>query len=214
MIINKEIFAEAMSVLADRFNRPLHPATQRKYFEILSLELTTEEFSTACELAFRSVRFWPSPQELIELVKPEKNLDIEAAGMFEDVRDLGFPHTAGMCWHREEVAALGAPALAGFVAIGAQDRLRHLSADDLSWARREFVAAYKAKATETKADKQIEAARAAIRSPQRNRAALKPGPQTPHPGAVSVGEVIAEVVREMLPTAISAESGQHAGTIP
>lgn len=213
-MIDKNTFAEAMSVLADRFNRPLHSATQRRYFEILSEDLTTEEFSTACELAFRSVRFWPSPQELLELVKPEKNLDLEAAGMFEAVRDLGFPHQAGMCWHREEVAALGAPALAGFVAIGAQERLRHLSADDLSWARREFVAAYKAKATETKADKQIEAARAAIRAPQRSRAALKPGPQTPHPGAVLVGEVVAKVVREMSPAAIPAESGRWPGNTP
>jgi len=96
-----------------------------------------------------------------------------------------------MVWRREEVAALGEAALAGFSAIGAQERLRHLSADDLSWARREFVAAYKAKATETKADKQIEAARLALRTPARPKAL--PGPARPAPVPTLIGEIISEV---------------------
>jgi len=191
-MIDKEEFAIAMGMLTDRFNRPLHPSMNRFYYETLSAELTTEEFLIGSRLAMRQSQFWPSPQQLIEFARPEKNVELEAAGMFEKIRSLGTPHQAGMVWRREQVAALGEAALAGFSAIGAQERLRHLSADDLPWARREFIAAYTARAAETKAEKQIEAARAAIRAPARAKAL--PGPQKPHPGAVLVGTIAAEIV--------------------
>jgi hypothetical protein len=202
MMIDKEEFAVAMGMLTDRFNRPLHPSMSRFYYETLSADLTTEEFMIAARLAMRHSQFWPSPQQLIEFAKPERSIDLEAAKMFEKVRSLGRAHPAGLCWHREEVAALGDPALAGFSTIGAQERLRNLSAEDLSWARREFVAAYIAKARETKADRQIEAAREAIRIPARGRQ-LKPGPDTSTTGLASIGEVIPKVLHD-----ISAGSGQ------
>jgi len=189
-MIDKEEFAIAMGMLTDRFNRPLHPSMSRFYYETLSSELTTEEFLIGARLAMRQSQFWPSPQQLIEFARPEKNIDLEAASMFAEVRALGFPHgSVGMCWRREQVAALGDLALAGFSAIGAQERLRHLSADDLPWARREFVAAYKAKAQETKTDKQIEAARLALRAP--GRAKALPGPARPVPTLIE--EIIPSV---------------------
>lgn len=187
-MIDKEKFAVAMGMLTDRFNRPLHPSVNRFYYETLSAELSTEEFLVASRLAMRQSQFWPSPQQLIDFAKPEKNLDLEAAAMFDRVRLLGVPHPAGMCWYREHVAELGAAALAGFSSIGAQERLRNLSTDDLPWARREFIAAYKAKAQETKAEKQIADARAALAAPK--RPALKPGPQPTNAGAQRVGELI------------------------
>lgn len=196
-MIDKEEFAIAMGMLTDRFNRPLHPSMNRFYYETLSAELTTEEFLIGSRLAMRQSQFWPSPQQLIEFACPEKSIELEAASMFAEVRALGTPHQAGMVWRREQVAALGDLALAGFSAIGAQERLRHLSADDLPWARREFVAAYKAKAAETKADRQIESARLAIRTPARPKAL--PGPQKPHPGAQLVGVIAADVVENLRP---------------
>ena len=194
-MIDKEEFAIAMGMLTDRFNRPLHPSMNRFYYETLSAELTTEEFLIGSRLAMRQSQFWPSPQQLVEFACPEKSVELEAASMFAEVRALGTPHPAGMVWRREQVAALGDLALAGFSAIGAQERLRHLSADDLPWARREFVAAYKAKAAETKADRQIESARLAIRTPARPKAL--PGPQKPHPGAQLVGPIAERVVEDL-----------------
>lgn len=186
----------AMGMLTDRFNRPLHPSMSRFYYETLSTELTTEEFLIGARLAMRQSQFWPSPQQIIEFACPEKSIDLEATAMFEKVRALGKPHgSVGMVWHREEVAALGERALAGFSAIGAQERLRHLSADDLSWARREFVSAYKSKAQETKADKQIESARQALRAPARARAL--PGPAKPPPTPTLIEETISSVVENL-----------------
>lgn len=196
-MIDKEQFAIAMGMLTDRFNRPLHPSMNRFYYETLSSELTTEEFLIGSRLAMRQSQFWPSPQQLIEFAVPEKSIELEAAAMFDKVRGLGFAHPAGLCWRREQVAELGDSALAGFSAIGAQERLRNLNADDLSWARREFVAAYKAKSQETKAEKQIEAVRDSLRIP--GRAKALPGPQTPHPGAVPVGLIAHDVVEKLRP---------------
>lgn len=192
-MIDKEEFAVAMGMLTDRFNRPLHPSMSRFYFETLSAELSTEEFLIGARLAMRQSQFWPSPQQLIEFARPEKSLDLEAAAMFDKVRALGQPHQAGMCWYRDEIAALGEPALAGFSAIGAQERLRHLSSDDLPWARREFIAAYTAKARETKADKQIASARLALRSSARAKAL--PGPASAAPIPTLIGDVIPKVMQ-------------------
>lgn len=196
-MIDKEQFATAMGMLTDRFNRPLHPTTNLFYYETLSSELSTEEFLIGARIAMRQSQFWPSPQQLIEFAKPEKNVELEASAMFDRVRALGFAHPAGMCWRREQVADLGEPALAGFSAIGAQERLRNMSTDDLPWARREFIAAYKAKSAETRADRQIENARSALRSPRRGTAALKSGARAPHPGPVPMGEIVPAVLQEI-----------------
>jgi hypothetical protein len=69
-MIEPDVFVERMAELADRFNRPLHEATQRRYYELLNRELTTEEFVAAAELAFRNSSFWPSPGELIQFIHP------------------------------------------------------------------------------------------------------------------------------------------------
>jgi len=88
-MIDKEEFAIAMGMLTDRFNRPLHPSMSRFYYETLSVELTTEEFLIGARLAMRQSQFWPSPQQLIEFARPEKSVELEAAGMFDKVRSLG-----------------------------------------------------------------------------------------------------------------------------
>lgn len=149
-MIDTEIFSRAMGELADRFNRPLAPLTSRKYYATLNAELTTEEFVAAADIAFRDCTFWPSPKELIEFVKPTPDLDLEAGRAFEQLRRLGETHpTAGMCWRRADVEdLLGEAGVAAFDAIGANERLRGLTAQDLPWARREFIAAYKAAATD------------------------------------------------------------------
>lgn len=160
-MIDKKIFATAMSILADRFNRPLHEATIRAYRDVLSRDLTTEEFVAAVDLAFRDCTFWPSPREIIEFVKPVPDLNLEAARAFDEVLGLGFPHPAGTCWSRETIeTTVGEYAAKAFSAIGAQGRLRNISADDMPWARREFVTAYRGAALQ--GSKQITAARALV----------------------------------------------------
>lgn len=158
-MIDKKIFATAMSILADRFNRPLHEATILRYREVLSRDLTTEEFVAAADLAFRDSAFWPSPREMIEFVKPLQDISLEASIAFDKMLSMGEPHPAGTCWRRDDILQqLGVPAAVAFTAIGAQGRLRSISTDDLPFARREFVAAYRATAIQQ--SKQSSATRA------------------------------------------------------
>lgn len=166
-MIQPDVFVERMAELADRFNRPLHEATQRRYYELLNRELTTEEFIGAAELAFRNSSFWPSPRELIEFIKPPRDLGLEASHAFEKLLSLGEPHPSGTFWRRDNVLAeLGEAGVTAFSAIGAQGRLRGITTDDLPWCRREFIAAYKAAAVQN--GHEI-AAREALRFPRQQR---------------------------------------------
>lgn len=166
-MISTDVFIERMAELADRFNRPLHEATQRRYYELLNRELTTEEFIAAGELAFRNASFWPSPKELIEYIRPPRDLGLEASIAFDKVLAIGKHTVQGTSWLRSEIVEeLGEPAAVAFSAIGAQGRLRGVTTDDLPWARREFIAAYKASAVDTN---HLVAAREALRFPQQQR---------------------------------------------
>lgn len=166
-MINTDVFIERMAELADRFNRPLHEATQRRYYELLNRELTTEEFVAAAELAFRNSGFWPSPRELIEYIHPPRDLGLEASQAFDKVLSLGEPTPHGTSWLRSKIVdEIGESAAVAFSAIGAQGRLRNITVDDLPWCRREFIAAYKAAAIDTN---HLVAAREAMRFPQQQR---------------------------------------------
>lgn len=166
-MINPDVFIERMAELADRFNRPLHEATQRRYYELLNREITTEEFIAAAELAFRNSSFWPSPRELIEFIHPPRDLGLEASQAFEKMLAMGEPHPQGMCWRKSQILEeLGEPGAVAFSAIGAQGRLRGITTEDLPWCRREFIAVYKAAAIETN---HLVAAREAMRFPQQQQ---------------------------------------------
>lgn len=166
-MIEQEVFLERMSELADRFNRPLHEQTQRRYFELLSRELTTEEFIGACELAFRNASFWPSPRELIEYIRPPRDLSLEASQAFDLVLHIGEYTPQGQSWLRSRIVEeISETAAIAFSAIGAQGRLRSITTDDLPWARREFITAYKAAAVDSS---HTIAAREALRFPRQQR---------------------------------------------
>lgn len=96
MTINAVTFAAWMQVLADRFNRPMQPATQQAYYATLSDELSTEEFERAAALAFRDETFWPSPRAIIEKVHPPVDIKVSATETFEGLRqaitDFGWQH--------------------------------------------------------------------------------------------------------------------------
>lgn len=144
-MIDKELFAQTMSALADRFNRPLAGPTLKAYYHALSAELSEDDFRAAVNIAFRDCTFWPSPKDLIEFVHPEPDLDLEGSLKFDQVRAAGKNQPGfGMQWKRTDVMLCGEPALAAFASIGGNERMRSMQGDDIAWARREFITAYKA----------------------------------------------------------------------
>jgi len=143
-MIPMDVFAGGMAVLSDRFNRALLQQTQLMYREILSRELTPQEFTAAVGVAFRECTFWPSPKELVEFIHPPANIALQGAQAFDRLLELGERGTGGAFWRKDRVAdELGSAGEAAFAAIGANGRLRSIEISDLPWARREFIAAYK-----------------------------------------------------------------------
>lgn len=147
-MIDQEQFAQAMGILSDRFNRPLHAGTQRVYYDILDGELTTDELKIAVRLAVRHSQFWPSPQQLIDFAKPPRDLALEAMKAWEMV--------AGKSYLRGELRTEAAVA---FHAIGGAECIRNLTIDQLPFVRRDFIAAYKAHASGIESVAEIEAAK-------------------------------------------------------
>ncbi|AWN22189.1 hypothetical protein DKM44_02190 [Deinococcus irradiatisoli] len=66
MPFSNEQFAACWTVLEDRFNRKHNTQTVQIYREILSEQLSAEQFGAACRAAFQFETFFPSPQKLIE----------------------------------------------------------------------------------------------------------------------------------------------------
>ncbi len=165
-MIDRKIFAVGMGVLAERFRTEIAGPAQKGYHTILSEELNDEEFQIAVKLAFRHSQFWPSPQQLIDFVRPPANHAVNAGIAFERLLDAGEILVQGRpkCWRREVVHRMGKAVLVGFDAIGGNDRLREYEARELPFIRRDFVEAYKATFAESEAELQIAAARTAIGS--------------------------------------------------
>lgn len=188
-MIDRQSFDVGMGALAERFRGGLAPEAQRGYYAILGTELDTEQFQVAVQLAFRHSQFWPSPQQLIDFAKPPVDLEQEATEMFDRVMDCGVNHpTAGRIWPRAEVEKLGLPALAGYVAVGANEGLRNLSGERLSFARRDFVKAYVSRAKRKLAELEVETARQLV-APRARRLSR------PTPLAATVQRVVAESLK-------------------
>lgn len=191
-MIDPRPFATGMEALSERFRGEMSATAQAGYYAILSEHLTTEEFRVAVQLAFRHSQFWPSPQQLIEFAKPPVNLEDEAVEMFDKVLALGVYTPSGTMWPRDQVVKLGQPAIAGYIAIGANEGLKNLKGERMSFARRDFVKAYVSRAKRTQAQQEIHEARQLLRAP-RKRAMLPSGEfgqRKPSP----IGEVIEQVV--------------------
>lgn len=142
-MIDEKPFAMWMTVLADRFNRPLSAPTTQAYYAALSAELTTEEFEQAAGLAFRDEAFWPSPRVIIEKVHPPINVKAAASEAFEGIRqaimDFGGPHVASQL-----APNLPAPAKRALRAIGGAYAVSQASYTELPHLARRFSEVYEA----------------------------------------------------------------------
>lgn len=65
-MIDVSVFAQEMAVLLERFEKKFSDPVLKRYYEILSKELNTEEFVYASMLSFKEDIFFPPPQSLID----------------------------------------------------------------------------------------------------------------------------------------------------
>ena len=64
-MIDKQVFAAGLGLLAGAFNRTVDPPISRVYYSVLSSRLTTEQFEAAVQRVLAEETFWPSPAVLL-----------------------------------------------------------------------------------------------------------------------------------------------------
>jgi len=137
-MINKEQFKQWITLLGEKFNKPLSAPSQLVFYDILNAELTTEEFVAGARLVYRDNQFFPSPKEIIDQAKPQGDPAIEAADVFRDILTWNGKDNL-MAEARSRMTDVG---LRAFLAVGGPARFRRLTVDEELWARKEFIARY------------------------------------------------------------------------
>lgn len=158
-MIDKEVFAQRMALLAGRIGRELEPPVLREYYLDLSARLTTEQFFAASALAFKqwdgAFRVWPSPDQLVELIIPVTSPSLSALEAFEEcVRAHRWPvwtprptpDTA-----REKIMLMGAAVFRAYKAAGGWREFAEPIERDLPFLRKRFVEAYEDATTNAEA---------------------------------------------------------------
>lgn len=136
-MIDIDVFAEQVSILADRFDRGVSPEMSRRYHAFLTDRMTTDQLRTAVDVIYAHDRFWPAPVRFLEAI----GLDpaSRAGDAWEAVMTL-VRSGGGL-----NPAKTDDPALAAAVrAVGGTARLGKVDEDRLPFIKREFVAAYRA----------------------------------------------------------------------
>ena len=130
-MLDVALFNVEMKILEDRFNHQVSEVVLDLYYEMLQ-DLDGQEFRTACRMAFRENRFFPSPQELIDKVRPS-SMDLAV-----------LEWDAIMAAVREETdrPELSEPAKASLTEIGSYWDLRQADRYELSRLRKQFMEAY------------------------------------------------------------------------
>jgi hypothetical protein len=145
-VIDKEIFAQRMGLLAGRIGRELEGAVQAEYYRALSRMLTTEQFVAATALCFATwdsaYRNWPSPQQLVEMVTPVAEPSLSGAEMFERVFGIYNDPRLSIDQRKTQLQLLGATAVRAFHASGGRREFENVLEADVRWIRKTFVDAY------------------------------------------------------------------------
>lgn len=145
-MIDREMFKQQFALLADRIGRELAGPTQVEYYRQLSTELTTEQFLGAMTLMLRTwtgeYRVWPSPQQIIEKIRPVAAPTLSALEVFEKVLSAMTNTRLPVNERRHNVQALGASAMRAFLAAGGNRDFVDVLEKDVPWLRKRFVEAY------------------------------------------------------------------------
>lgn len=129
-MLNKQVFAREMAILADRFGRSVSNPVLNSYYEALSNSLTDEEFIGAAKRIFNESQFWPSPSEFVD----------KARGRVEDAAQLEWMEVMGGIAEDRKFTGLTPSGKAALEAVGGRYAVR--SSLDVGFIRRDFIAAY------------------------------------------------------------------------
>ena len=136
MSIDKQVFVDLVGELETYYKREFTPFVKRVWYKHLSERLTSEEFVAAVEQIVVSKEFMPTPQQLVEAVKG--NPEVQALEEWE---------TCVKAAERADMSVTDSLTPQGKFAlrsIGGVSELGRTNEDDLRWVKKEFVSAWKA----------------------------------------------------------------------
>ena len=140
----ERVIRKWLVVFAEIFARELTPFLISSWCELLG-DLPAATIETACKQVGRTCRFFPTPGEIrAQLDGAEaKGFELEAASEWQNllswIRENVFPDTGV----QKGAAKLSAPVEYAAKAAGGIFWIERCAADDLVWARKNFIAAYK-----------------------------------------------------------------------
>ena len=135
MSIDKQVFIELVGELETYYKREFTPFVKRVWYKHLTDCLTTVEFQSAVEQALVANEFMPTPQQLVEEIKGDSTTQaLEEWELCVKAASRGEYSVA------ESLTPQGKFALR---AVGRVSELGRINQDDLRWAKKEFVSAWK-----------------------------------------------------------------------
>ena len=135
MSIDKQVFIDLIGELETYYKREFTPFVKRVWYKHLSDVLTTVEFQRAVEQVILAQEFMPTPQQLVEAIKGDSTTQA-----FEEWELCIKAASRGEYGVADALTPQGKFALR---AVGGVSELGRINQDDLRWAKKEFISAWK-----------------------------------------------------------------------
>lgn len=152
-MISRNIFAEGMGILAERFGREISPRLSAIYAETLA-DLSDDQFVAGVKRAAAELEFFPTAKQIRELGAPETDPALAAGLAFDriltDSSLRSFAEGRTSLSIRRVAEDLGDVAATALAAIGGARRIDALLEDEAKFARAEFVKAFVAAHRDTR----------------------------------------------------------------
>jgi hypothetical protein len=141
-MIDKQVFAAGMGVLANNFNKTVDAALSRIWYNTLSAKLTTEQFERAVTLSVEQDTFWPTAAALIAKVAPDSPETRGAAALEHVNRVLSAHGGHRFLPHATYLAEFDEPTRAAISAVGGLADITNCSIERWASMTKKFAAAY------------------------------------------------------------------------
>ncbi len=141
-MIDRELFAQEMALLGDRFGRSLASPTLKRYYEELSSVMDSASFAAATGIAFRTAKFWPSPAELMASVTRKSAPTLSAHEAFSKFLSSISNRYESQVDRMEKVKLIGPAAVRAVRAVGGLRAFEDMLTKDEPFVRQRFVECY------------------------------------------------------------------------
>lgn len=147
-MIDKNVFAAGLGVLANNFNKIVDPALSRVWYGVLSPKLDNAEFERAVKLSIEQDTFWPTAASLLAKVAPPPTESQGAEALKHVNRVLKDSGGHLFLSYEKFHAEFDAPTRAAISAVGGLAEITGCSVERYASLTKRFAAAY-TKALET-----------------------------------------------------------------